>query len=237
MRIRFILFAISVLVATSESYGGVDPATAAAVTTQTLVLQGTYNKRAKEQKKLAEVETAIAGGMAAIHNVEKKMLDYLTNISGAVQNLNQIKRAGELIVEIPQNVTKLTSAMREHPNGAVFGTIISRELTSLTAEAASLYPFMQQLVTSGTYNSGNSKHKVNLLNSAERYYIADMIVTKLANINRCLVMWRYQIEYFRWENLFMGLDRESWAAMWGGKIAMQSVISNWRSFKSRNNYR
>lgn len=237
MRLRSTILAVAVCVSVTKSYGGVDPVTAAAVGSQTLVLMSTYDKRAKQQEKLAQVETAIAAGMAAIHNVEKTMLDYLTNVSGAVQNLGQIKRAAELIIAIPKNAAALTDAMKKHPKGAVFGTIISHEVSNMVSEAASLYPFMQQLVTTGTYNSGDKKHNVNLLNSAERYYVADMVVTKLSNINRSLVCWRYQIEYFRWDNLFYALDRESWAAWWGGKVVMESVISNWKSFKMRDSYR
>lgn len=43
-----------------------------------------------------------------IHQVEDKMLDYLSNAQGAMQNLYQIKRAGELVAkEIPQNCSLL----------------------------------------------------------------------------------------------------------------------------------
>ena len=51
---------------------------------------------------------------------------------------------------------------------------------------------MKQLVTSGSYTTSdydangkpiNQKNKVNLLNSAERYYVANEVVTKLESIN------------------------------------------------------
>lgn len=47
-----------------------------------------------------------------------------------------------------------------------------------------LFPFMKQLVTSGKYDvtgddGKNEKHKVNLLNASERYYIANEVVSRL----------------------------------------------------------
>ena len=229
--LRFLFPVVMACLCPIKASAGIDPVTAATVATQTLVLQNTYNDRAKQQKQLAAVETAVAGGLAAVHNVEKQMLDYLSNISGALQNLYQIKRAGELMIEIPQNASNLADVVKGHPMEAVLGTLVSRELTRISSEAASLYPFMQQLVTSGSYNIGAEKHKVNLLNSAERYYIADMIVSKLLHINRSLIMLRYQIEYFSWNNFFRTLDPNGWAMMWGGKSSMESVIRNWKNFK------
>ncbi len=47
---------------------------------------------------------------------------------------------------------------------------------------------MNQLVTSGRYDvtgddGKNEKHKVNLLNASERYYIANEVVSRLEAIN------------------------------------------------------
>lgn len=237
MKLRYFLLGFTVAIAAVQTNAGVDPLTAAAVTANMTMLKGTYDDRAKKQKKLAEIETAIAGGMVAIHSVEKKMLDYLSNVSGALQNLYQIKRAAELMVEIPMNAASLTEAVKYNPKGAVLGPIISNELTRLATEATTLYPFMQQLVTSGTYNSGDEKHKVNLLNSAERFYIASMVVSKLENINTCITVLKYQIKYARWDDLFRKLDPESWAMMWDARATMNSVAYDWKNFKLRNKYR
>ena len=72
--------------------------------------------------------------------------------------------------------------------GTFMATMVGSELTSITMDMMSLYPFMSQLVTSGTYNttdfneSGDvvqKRNKVNLLNAAERYYICNTVVTDL----------------------------------------------------------
>ena len=101
---------------------------------------------------------------------------------------------------------------------------------------ASLYPFMKQLVTNGSYNvdgyddNGNpktEKHKVNLLNSAERYYVANEVVTKLENINTDLWLLAWQIRTMSWQDLWYGLDPEGWAAVMSGKAIVESLIYEW----------
>ena len=59
---------------------------------------------------------------------------------------------------------------------------------------------MKQLVTSGSYDVTNQdgnkeKHKVNLLSSAERYYIANEVVTRLEAINTDLFILAWQVTH------------------------------------------
>jgi predicted metalloprotease with PDZ domain len=86
----------------------------------------------------------------------------------------------------------LKRSLPGHLKGTAIAVMVSDELMDATTQMASLYPFMKQLVTSGSYNVTNGdgkteKHKVNLLNSAERYYVANEIVTRLEAINTDLV--------------------------------------------------
>lgn len=215
---------------------GVDPATSAAVIAENTSLKSAYEKRIDEQKKIKGLETTIAASMAAIHNVENTMLDYLTNISDAVRNLHQIVDAAELVIAIPRNAELLMTAIREHPRNAILAPIVSTQITRLCAEATTLYPFMQQLVTTGTYNSGDDRRKVNLLNSAERYMIASMVVSKLSNINRALTMLRWQIQFFTWNEFFRGIDCQSWATYWGARATAEKVIYDWQRFRIRTGY-
>ena len=96
-----------------------------------------------------------------------------------MQNLYQIKRAGELVAkEIPQNCNLLLKSVGSNLKGTAIAAMVSDELADAATQMAALYPFMKQLVTSGKYDvtgadGKNEKHKVNLLNSSERYYIAN----------------------------------------------------------------
>jgi hypothetical protein len=111
--------------------------------------------------------------------------------------------------------------------------LVSDELTDAATQMASLYPFMKQLVTSGSYNvtgadGKNEKHKINLLNSAERYYVANEVVTKLEDINTDLWLLAWQIRTMSWNDLWYGLDPDGWATVMSGKAIVESLIYEWQ---------
>ena len=212
MRLRTISIALLLAVTGRVCAQQVDPALTAAVVAQTAVLNDIYN-----------------------HQVENKILDYLSNAQGAMQNIYQIKRAAELVtVEIPQNMTLVKNSLPGHLKGTAIALLVSDEVTDAATQMASLYPFMQQLVTSGSYNVTGSngepeKHKVNLLDSAERYYVANEVVTKLENINTDLWLLAWQIRTMSWHDLWFGLDPEGWATVMSGKAVVESLIYQWEN--------
>ena len=129
----------------------IDPALTGAVTAQTLELKSLHNKRRKTQEKIIAAEAAVTVALDRVHSVEDKMLEYLSNAQGAVQNLYQIKRAGELVTtEIPQNCSLLLKSVGSNLKGTAIAAIVSDELTDAATQMAALYPFMKQLVTSGS---------------------------------------------------------------------------------------
>jgi predicted ribonuclease YlaK len=214
-----------------------DPTLTGAVVAQTEILKKIFKDREETQNKIIAAEAAVSVAMDRMHAVENKMLDYLSNAQGAMQNLYQIKRAAQLVgVEIPRNMSLVSKSVPGHLKGTAIALLVSDELTDAATQMASLYPFMKQLVTNGSYNvdgyddNGNpktEKHKVNLLNSAERYYVANEVVTKLENINtdRWLLAW--QIRTMSWQDLWYGLDPEGWAAVMSGKAIVESLIYEW----------
>ena len=237
MKYKTISIAIACAVAVNASAQQIDPALTGAVTAQTAILKDIFSNREKTQQKIIAAETAVTVAMDKMHQVEDKMLDYLSNAQGAMQNLYQIKRAAELVAtEIPKNMNLVRKSVPGHLKGTAIALLVSDEITDAATQMASLYPFMQQLVTSGTYNvngfddNGNpksEKHKVNLLNSAERYYVANEIVTKLENINTDLWLLAWQIKTLSWQDLWYGLDPEGWATVMSGKAIVESLIYEW----------
>ena len=237
MKYKTISIAIACAVAVNASAQQIDPALTGAVTAQTAILKEIFSNREKTQQKILAAETAVTVAMDKMHQVEDKMLDYLSNAQGAMQNLYQIKRAAELVAtEIPKNMNLVRKSVPGHLKGTAIALLVSDEITDAATQMASLYPFMQQLVTSGTYNvngfddNGNpksEKHKVNLLNSAERYYVANEIVTKLENINTDLWLLAWQIKTLSWQDLWYGLDPEGWATAMSGKAIVESLIYEW----------
>ena len=155
-----------------------------------------------------------------------------------MQNLYQIKRAGELVaVEIPSNIKLVRQSIPGHLKGTAITALVSDRIKDVTMEMTSLLPFMKQLVTSGSYNvddvdeHGNSvtkSHKVNLLNSAERYYVANNIVSKLESINLSLYLMAWEIRTYSWMALWYGLDPDGWLAIMSGKNIVEGLINDWK---------
>jgi len=196
-------------------------------------LNNIHSKRRTTQQKIIAAETAVTVALDRVHSVEDKMLEYLSNAQGAVQNLYQIKRAGELVLtEIPQNTKLLANSVKGNLKGTAIATMVSDELTDAATQMAALYPFMKQLVTSGSYDvtdtDGKKKsQKVNLLNSAERYYVANEVVTRLEAINTDLFILAWQVRTLSWNDLWFSLDPEGWAAVMSGKNIVDGIVREW----------
>ena len=211
-----------------------DPTLTGAVLTQTQMLKDLFKKREKTQQQIIATEAAVTLAMERMHQVEEKVLSYLSNAQGAMHNLYQIKRATELVaVEIPKNMSLVKNSIPGNLKGTAIATLVSDELLDATTQMLSLYPFMKQLVTSGSYDVTNSdgkteKHKVNLLNSAERYYVANEIVTRLESINTDLWLLAWQIQTYSWSDLWFGLDPEGWATVMSGKYIVSGLIRDWQ---------
>lgn len=210
-----------------------DPALTATIIAQTAELKNIHKKRKKTQEKIIAAEAAVTVALDRVHSVEDKMLKYLSNAQGAMQNLYQIKRAGELVAkEIPQNCNLLLKSVGSNLKGTVIATMVSDELADAATQMAALYPFMKQLVTSGKYDvSGadgkNEKHKVNLLNSSERYYIANEVVSRLEAINTDLFILAWQVRTLSWNDLWFSLDPEGWANVMSGKNIIGGIVAEW----------
>ena len=210
-----------------------DPALTGAVAAQTKILKDLFKKREKTQQAIIASEASVFLAMERMHQLENKMLGYLQNAQGAMQNIYQIKRAAELVgVEIPKNMALLRKSIPGNLKGTAIAVLVSDELMDATTQMLSLYPFMTQLVTSGSYNVTNAdgkteKHKVNLLNSAERYYVANEIVTRLESINTDLWLLAWQIRTLSWNDLWYGLDPEGWATVMSGKYIVEGLIWEW----------
>lgn len=216
-----------------------DPTLTAAVILQTEELKSIHKKRKSTQEKIIAAEAAVTLALDRVHNVENRMLEYLSNAQGAMQNLYQIKRAAELVAtEIPRNCDLLRKSVPGHLKGTAIAVLVSDELTDAATQMAALYPFMKQLVTSGSYDVSNvegktEKHKVNLLNSAERYYIANEVVTRLETINTDLWLLAWQVRTLSWNDLWFSLDPDGWASVMSGKAIAETLVWEWNTIKYR----
>ncbi|MDE6089078.1 MAG: hypothetical protein K2G41_00090 [Duncaniella sp.] len=241
MNFRKTCLSLSVALLTLSSFDvaaqQTDPTLTATVILQTEELKSIHKKRKTTQEKIIAAETAVTLALDRVHSVEDKMLEYLSNAQGAMQNLYQIKRAAELVTtEIPKNTALLKNSVKGNLKGTAIALLVSDEITDAAAQMAALYPFMQQLVTSGSYNVTGSdgkteKHKVNLLNSAERYYVANEVVTRLEAINTDLFILAWQVRTLSWNDLWFSLDPEGWAAVMSGKNIINGLVTDWNNIR------
>ena len=210
-----------------------DPTLTAAVVAQTEALKSIHKQRKSTQEKIIAAEAAVTLAIGRVHDIENRMLDYLSNAQGAMENIYQIKRAAELVgKEIPENISLLKKSVPGHLKGTAIALLVSDEISDAATQMATLFPFMKQLVTSGTYdttddNGNDVKKKVNLLNSAERYAIANEVVTRLETINTDLFLLAWQVRTLSWNALWFGLDPDGWAAIMSGKAIAETLIWQW----------
>lgn len=237
MKLRIISIAIVAMFANRLYAQQTDPALTAAIVAQTETLKGLYKARDSTQKKIITAEIAVTAALERVHKVENKILEYLSNAQGVMNNLYQIKRAGELVaIEIPQKINMVKKAIPGNLKGTVITALVSDRIKDVHAEMISLFPFVQQLVSSGSYNVQDfdengqlitKKHKINLLNSAERFYVANEIVSKLENINVSLYLLSWQIKTLGWNDLWFGLDPDGWMKIMSGKNIVNALINDW----------
>jgi hypothetical protein len=213
------------LTATIESLAQqTDPALTAAVTAQTFTLKDLFDARHSTQEKILAATGIEEVQLQQLHDIEKKVLDYMANVSGLMQNLYQVKRTTELVtVEIPRNINAATNACKGHLKGTAIALAVSDEIRDIYAQIGSLSALCTSLVKTKTVD-GN---KVNLLNAAERYWLCEKIVSSLEDINSALYVLSWQIQYLSWEDLWRGLDPETWCNYMQGRWMAESCIRDW----------
>ena len=201
-----------------------DPALTAAVAAQTVTLGTLFDARKKTQEKILAATGIEEVQLQQLLDIEKKVLDYMANVTGLMQNLYQVKRTAELVtVEIPRNINEVSKACKGHLKGTAIALAVSDEIKSVYTEIASLSTLCTSLVKTKTVD-GN---KVNLLNAAERYWLCEKIVSSLEDINSALYILSWQIQYLSWEDLWRGLDPDSWANYMQGKWMADEKAFGW----------
>ena len=210
-----------------------DPALLAAVEAQTKTLS---DENKEQTKKLTSIQTSqlvIETSMTKLHDIENKVFNYLCNASSAVNNLRDIKRSGELLlVEIPANMKRVEEASSHNVKNTILTAMVAEELKDSKEQMISVYSLLDNLVKSGSYQSGHGDDKnltkVNLLNAAERDEICSSIVNSLEMINTNLYILSFRIQYMNWSQFFLEYDPESWGYIMSGDNIANGIIQSWK---------
>lgn len=207
-----------------------DPALVAAIMLQTEEMKKIYEKRSEHHNMIQSAQIFINGALDKIHSVEDKMLEYLSNASGVIQNMYQIKKIAELAtVDIPENLVKLSKDIPSNIKGTGITLFVNKTITETTADITALSDIVNRLVTSNySFKDKKDDKNINLLSAAERFSILQSVCHKLEEINWRLFVTRYCIRTFSWQQLWMGLDRESWCKIMYSKMMANHLIDRWK---------
>lgn len=213
-----------------------DPLLEGAIIYQTEELKKVYDKRKNTQNELIVTQAGVTVIMERVHALESKVLEYMSNASAAMDNLYQLKHMAELVGDkIPSQMVKLGKAVPKNIAGTAVTTLTSKTLSSVAVEMVTLSTFMSDLVTNSKFtfkdqpNSGDKKN-VNLLSAAERYYIANEVVSRLEKIYRKLWLLTWQVENLTWEDAWRNLDSQSYYQSQYGKQVANRLIQRWEKY-------
>lgn len=227
----FLFSALSLPISMRGSAITVDPALTAAIIAQTTLLQDQYKKRSENHNKIQIAQAAITLAVDNIHKVEEKVLEYMANASGVMQNLYQLKQIAELTaVDIPNNLSQLSKDIPSNIKGTAITLFVNKTVAETTTDIVALADIIQKLVTS-KYSLSEIKDKdnpnINLLSAAERYTILQDVLFRLNRINRRIYLTNFYIKTFGWRQLWMGIDRQSWCNAVYGRIIARDLINKW----------
>lgn len=177
------------------------------------------------------------------------------DLSGTFLRLPQNKTLD--LVEHAQRMKQFAEMKQKHPDAVLLfrvdtNYVIYKEDTAKCAEVLGIQPlthtlsdgtkvsfatfphkaldaYLPKLVRSGNYTT--QQHKVNLLNSAERYYVANEIVTRLESINTSLYLLGWQIRTMTLTDLWYNLDPKGWARAVNTKAISETIIYKWKHLK------
>lgn len=211
----------------------IDPYTISAVlqntATQSLI-EGSHNVRLDSIKTKQEKIRDYTSTMATIAELYKTSLQ---NINGFGQESKYYVEIGLCSYEIIERVPRIIKAIKE---SKISGKIMCvKELTDLSAKTQKLVMDFVNIVNNGKVQSplkGNSEVKkddgYNFLDRYDRLVLANRIYTDLLAIKYKMELAELMARYASWDNLFMSVDPESWAAIMTGKNRVNMVISMWK---------
>lgn len=229
------MIALSMLATPIHSYADavtLDPLLAGTIAGQIEVEKKLHEKRSKDRKETVNAQMLIAAGLEEIHRVENDILKYLGNASSVLTNSLQIASIIDYaFVQIPKDMGDVLKAVKEHPQGAALEAICTKQGEKIYAEATELVTLVQTLVNSkyslGEAKGESDKNNVNLLSSAERYYILFSVESKLRKIHSDLRFMQYYIKHLTWRDLWKTLDKESYYNAILMKININDIIRKW----------
>lgn len=192
----------------------IDPALSATVATGDMIKADALNDISKNQNKIASWQAIIAAHTETIRKYEKDIHDYLTNVSGAVKNLFEIKEAAEITTEIIKISNNLLKSAKDNPQGLAVVAIVQKHVTKT----------YQDMIGTYTYISSLTLNDKVLLNAAERNKITWTVLYELKRMRSNLLLLKFQIENYTLADLPQILFPMEYFYFVDGKRIAQEII-------------
>lgn len=214
LAVMFVAFYVAINPLCSYAFLETDPALAFAIAAQVGTEAALHSQRQKDRGEIIVAQGIITGMLGDIHKIESQVLNYMGNASSLLSNCMQMVNIVEMVAKIPGLAGDVLSEAKKSPKGAVLLPICSSRLEKIKKEVFELGTFVTQMVTAkyslkNVKSEGDKKH-VNLLSSAERYYILNTVETKLDEICRDLRFTKYYIRNLGWRDLWKTIDAKSY---------------------------
>lgn len=232
-RFAISLMAFYVLLSPLCTYAEVishDPVLTSAIVKSDMLQKDLHEKRHKDREETITAQGFITGALAEIHNVENTILEYMSQASSVLTNCQQIVNIGEYVLQIPQELAGVISDAGKHPKGAAISALYKKKYIEIYTEVIETGELIEKLVTSkysfGEGKKTDEKH-VNLLSSAERYYILNSVESKLKRILFDLQIIRYYIKTLSWRDLWLAIDPMSYYNAVMIKMDVNEIKQKW----------
>lgn len=208
-----------------------DPGLVSVIGAQIAAEESFHSQRKKDRAEIFGAQVVITGMLEKVHNIESQVLNYMGNASALLSNCMQMVNIVEYVAKIPGLAGDVLSEAKKSPKGALLLPICSSRLNKIKEEVFELGNFVTQMVTAKyslkNVKSEDDKKHVNLLSSAERYYILNTVETKLDEICRDLRFTKYYIRNLGWRDLWKTIDAKSYYQALAIRSNVDQLVYQW----------
>lgn len=231
LAVLFVAFYIALNPLCSYAFLDTDPALAFAIAAQVGTEASLHSKRSKDRKAIFGTQVIITDMLDKVHHIESQVLNYMGNASSLLSNCMQMVNIVEYVAKIPGLADDVLSEAKKSPKGALLLPICSSRLNKIKGEVFELGNFVTQMVAAKyslkNVKSEDDKKHVNLLSSAERYYILNTVETKLDEICRDLRFTKYYIRNLGWRDLWKTIDAKSYYQALAIRSNVDQLVYQW----------
>lgn len=160
----------------------VDPGTTAALYAHANSLKDGQNAIERQQNKLQKAQAFVATQLAAVNQVQNKIYEGLSEVSGTLQNGIQIKTIINELDQCRMYYKNVKELVIRHPQYAIFGATATKKaiekITEIAAEITSV-------------KTGGKDH---LMTAGDRYRLLDNIESKIRSFKLWLITIQLALE-------------------------------------------